>query len=54
MGLPQSVQVTSSPGITAPEGQPTMTNCHLLWMWDTECGQLCTDGTDWQGPVWGR
>lgn len=36
MGQPQSVQVTSALGVTAPEGQPTMTNCHLLWMWDTE------------------
>lgn len=37
MGQSQSVQVTSAPGVTVPEGQPTMTNCHLQWMWDTEC-----------------
>lgn len=32
----QSVQVTSAPSITVAEGQPTMTNSHVPWMWDTK------------------
>lgn len=32
----QSVQVTSAPSITVAEGQPTVTNSHVPWVWDTK------------------